>query len=77
MNTTKIVINDKFRQLAEQAGMTDDKYGMFFAVDKHTEDGVDLEKFALLIVQKCADIADTAEPFLSSDLIKQHFGVKE
>jgi hypothetical protein len=57
--------------------MTDDKYGMFFAVDKHNEDGVDLEKFALLIVQKCADIADTAEPFLSSDLIKQHFGVEE
>jgi hypothetical protein len=35
------------------------------------------EKFALLIVLKCAEIADTAEPFLSSDLIKQHFGVEE
>jgi len=30
-----------------------------------------------LIVRKCAGIADTAEPFLSSDLIKQHFGVEE
>jgi hypothetical protein len=33
--------------------------------------------FAELIVLKCADIADTAEPFLASDLIKQHFGVEQ
>ena len=32
-------------------------------------------KFAELIVRECASIADTAEPFLSSDLIKQHFGL--
>jgi hypothetical protein len=31
---------------------------------------------AELIVLECAKIADTAEPFLSSDLIKQHFGVE-
>ena len=37
----------------------------------------DTQKFAELIVLKCAEIADTAEPFLSSDLIKQHFGVEE
>jgi hypothetical protein len=37
----------------------------------------DLEKFAKLIVLKCAEIADTAEPFLTSDLIKQHFGVEK
>jgi len=35
----------------------------------------ELEKFAELIIRECAGIADTAEPFLSSDLIKQHFGV--
>ena len=34
------------------------------------------EKFAELIVLKCAEIADTAEPFLASDLIKEHFGVE-
>jgi hypothetical protein len=34
-------------------------------------------KFAELIVRECAEIADTAEPFLASDLIKQHFGVEE
>jgi hypothetical protein len=36
----------------------------------------ELEAFAELIVLKCAEIADTAEPFLASDLIKQHFGVE-
>jgi succinate dehydrogenase/fumarate reductase flavoprotein subunit len=35
------------------------------------------EKFAELIVRECAKIADTAEPFLASDLIKEHFGVEE
>ena len=32
---------------------------------------------AELIVRECAEIADTAEPFLASDLIKQHFGIEE
>ena len=35
-------------QLAEQAGMSKDKYGMFFAKDfeSHKADGVDLAEFA-------------------------------
>jgi hypothetical protein len=37
----------------------------------------DTQKFAQLIVQECAEIADTAEPYKASDLIKQHFGVEE
>jgi hypothetical protein len=46
------------------------------------QDGIESERdiihaFAELIVRECAEIADTAEPFLSSDLIKQHFGVEE
>ena len=36
-----------------------------------------LEKFAELIVRDCAKIADIAEPFLASDLIKEQFGIKE
>jgi hypothetical protein len=51
----------------------------------HRVDGVlvdghlhfDTKKFAELIVKECAKVADTAEPFLASDLIKQHFGVEE
>ena len=34
------------------------------------------EKFAELIVQECAEIADKAEPYKASDLIKKHFGVE-
>ena len=44
-------MNERIKQLAEQAGMTDDKFGMFFAKDKHDEDGVDLEKFAELLIE--------------------------
>jgi hypothetical protein len=47
------------------------------AFDNYMVDRFDTERFAKLIVLKCAEIADTAEPFLASDLIKEHFGVKE
>ena len=36
-----------------------------------------IEAFAKLIVRECADIADIAEPYNASDLIKKHFGVEE
>ena len=39
-------------------------------------DNDELEKFAELIVKECAEIADKAEPYKASDLIKQHFGVE-
>jgi len=47
-------MNERIRELAEQAGMPDDKFGMFFAKDN----GVDLEKFAELIVRECVNIVD-------------------
>ena len=34
-------------------------------------------KFAELIVKQCAKVADTAEPYKSSDLIKELFGVEQ
>lgn len=46
-------MNERIKLLAAHAGMSHDQYGMFFANDKHTEDGVDLEKFAQLIVEQC------------------------
>ena len=61
-------MNNDIRQLINQVGT--DISGKWIAVDK-------VDKLAELIVLKCAEIADTAEPFLASDLIKQHFGVKE
>ena len=35
-----------------------------------------IEKFAELIVRECAEIAETAEPYQSCDIILRHFGVK-
>ena len=60
-------MNERIKELLEQAGVK------FVVMPKDTE----YEKFAKLIVLECARIADTAEPFLASDLIKQHFGVEE
>jgi hypothetical protein len=67
-------MNERIKQLAEQAGMTDDKFGMFFAKDKHDEDGVDLEKFAELIV---LDVLAKKDSRWCDGDIKHHFGVKE
>ena len=65
-------MNERIRELAEQAGMTDDKFGMFFAKDKHNEDGVDLEKFAELIIAECCDQVRAIDAMT----IRQHFGVE-
>jgi len=83
-------MNERIKELAVQAGMTDDKFGMFFALDKHNEDGVDLEKFAELIVRECADLCLKHEtlqgPFETmeyrkgrhfSTMMKNHFGVEQ
>ena len=61
-------MNEKIKQLAEQAYLYQEHDTFLIAA---------LENFAELIVRQCAEIADTAEPFLASDLIKEHFGVEE
>ena len=70
-------MNERIKQLAEQANELD--YETFDEYNHKTVQHYKFnkEKFAQLIVLKCAEIADTAEPFLASDLIKQHFGVEE
>jgi hypothetical protein len=45
--------------------------------DLEQEDLEKIEKFAESIVKECAEIADKAEPYKASDLIKKHFGVEE
>ena len=60
----------KINEIAEQAGLH-----LTGRVVHCTSES--LTKFAELIVRECAEIADTAEPFLASELIKEHFGVKE
>ena len=63
-------MNERIRELMAEVGMSVDYL-------TNTKQIVLIEKFAELIVLKCAEIADTAEPFLASDLIKEHFGVEE
>ena len=60
-------MNERIRLLAEQANVL---HAEFF------DNELEVEQFAQLIVEECTKIADTAEPFLSSDLIKKHFGVE-
>ena len=74
-------MNNQLRKIVEQAVSAvdivtgnealDDELAKMYIPDCFAE------KFAELIVLECAKIADTAEPFLASDLIKEHFGVKE
>jgi len=63
-------MNERIKEFAEQAGFRSnpDIY------DRNQS--FDIAKFAELLILECANIADTAEPFLSSDLIKNHFGIK-
>ena len=61
-------MNNRIKELITQVGT--DVSGKWMNVDN-------LEKLAKFIVLKCAEIADTAEPYKSSDLIKKHFGVEE
>jgi len=63
----KLNMNERIKELANKAGLP-----------TYNPEGIPtkLEKFAELIVRECADIADTAEPYKSSDLIKKHFGVE-
>ena len=68
-------MNERIRQLAEQAD------GVFIhklmtGAKQYTFLEKDLAKFAELIVKECAKIADKAEPYRASDLIKKHFGVE-
>jgi hypothetical protein len=37
----------------------------------------EMQKIIKLVAKKCAEIADTAEPYQSADLIRKHFGVEK
>ena len=68
-------MNERIQELKAQCIVREQRGTNAFG--NYMVDRFDTERFAELIVLKCAEIADTAEPFLSSDLIKQHFGVNE
>jgi hypothetical protein len=82
-------MNEKIKLLAERAGMKpqDDmtKFGMGEDMNSYNCQGFMLEKFAELIVQECAEVADshweTADEYCINQsayfAIKKHFGVEE
>ena len=72
-------MNERFKTLCKEAFTEahESRIGPDGLVRSDGNPYIFYEKFAKLIVLECANIADTAEPFLSSDLIKQHFGVTE
>jgi hypothetical protein len=75
-------MNEQIRLLSEQAHRsTADELAHLQRVHNRTYDlnesaAIYNEKFAELIVRECAKIAETAEPYQSSDLIKRQFGVE-
>lgn len=54
-------------------------YNQCFVMLEHDtpNTGFDFNRFAELIVAECAQVADEAEPYQTSDLILKHFGVKQ
>jgi hypothetical protein len=64
-------MNERIRELIDKA-TTLEEYGWGASYENF-----DKEKFAELIVQECANLADEAEPYKAADLIKKHFGVEE
>jgi hypothetical protein len=45
--------------------------------DSEIEELAQIESFAAIVADRCADIAHEAEPFHSADLIREAFGVKK
>jgi hypothetical protein len=71
-------MNDRIEQLASQAGMLRDKYGLYWNAHDNPDDGVDLEYFAQLIVREClAECWYDATPKQIADNIRQIFGVEK
>jgi len=66
-------MNERIEHCLYQSGLT--ASGCWDELGTYEQEGI--KKFAKFIVLKCAEIADTAEPFLASDLIKEHFGIDQ
>ena len=79
MNTMdKVNDNPRIEHLADQAGMFRNKYGRYRDACDPT-DGVDLEKFAELLIKECCDMfveLRTRPADLAVLDVKNHFGVE-
>jgi hypothetical protein len=68
-------MNKRMRELAEQAGMLRNKFGLYQDA-RDPDDGVDLEKFAELIVRECCQKLENDGMVEVAMELKQHFGVE-
>ena len=69
-------MNERTKELAEQAGLSIDKYGLAWDKDNPREIGVDLERFAELVRQDereaCAKLCDN----WGHDLVEGNYAAK-
>lgn len=75
-------MNERIFELAKQAGFQYENYkDIWFLEGLNPSCNEELEKFAELIVKKCAKIAnagiDPTESYLIGNDILEHFGVEE
>ncbi len=74
-------MNERIKELAEQAGINIDSFQFSGTPIKHIVDEPSLEKFAELIVLECADKCLAMAyvnpgPHHYAAMIKEHFGVE-
>jgi hypothetical protein len=72
-------MNERIRQLAEQAGFLTEN-GNFYA-DSFDAINDEVEAFAELIIQECIEVSDLAlteeyDRFLPSEMIAKHFNLE-
>ena len=65
-------MNERIREFEKASGL--EIFGLGAKRDRWEKA---MEKFAMLVANECASIADKAEPYKANDLIKKHFGVGE
>ena len=63
------MMNDRIKELTKESGLEIYSLGL----DREKWENT-VERFAELIVRECADIAKTAAPYSSDDLILKRFG---
>jgi len=68
------MVNEHIKEIAALADMHFDKYDLAFADKDHAEDGVDLEKFSKLLIEKCIEIARKAD---NEDKVYAHWAIEQ
>ena len=72
-------MNERIKELAEQANINIDSFQFSGTPIKHIVDEPSLEKFAKLIVRECCDVLHDNEMggYRVNYVLKEHFGVEE